>query len=515
MGCFGGFLHKQNNYAVSLTTTFYTENRKAALFASKMKKFHTRNLYVLFMFLHATHLLVDAWQTRGAPRLSVSPLPIGLGLESSIRSSHHARDLNSRSRRSIVLYSVDGDGSGGVVKQTLNILKQGAGLASAFGDEEFDEEEIERQLQEEEAEAEELRLQRLEQKNTQKKKDSSKDDEKSDGGDQQSVDLFQISKSILQESPHKNLTASNNGNVTNSEDATFGFELQRRLDAFDRRAKRTRIILLKRLALWAFDVCATTTAGGGGPDNNSHPPSLKRRRVDRNAFYSGILLVHLHLAKYVGVAACHPPTRDQIDELFQLADHDRSGTLNEEEFTNAVIVACIPITSRIVTYWSLLAVLPILVARTGGVLARVMRGSINSMPTSLVQRSLAIAEWAVEYALQIIFFSILVPNIFSRIDKEMRSRARAKAKRRNQNTSLWWLRMPSSQHFSQNENGDSSSSSLGKNKNGDDWNSNLSYWGEALGSFLPQWDSLVTPAWKEQDQQQQQKRRWKFWSKSG
>lgn len=227
-------------------------------------------------------------------------------------------------------------------------------------------------------------------------------------------------------------------------------QFQARLDAFDKRAKRTRIVLLKKVASWAFDVCATEERTGS---KRTTPPKSK---IDRNGFYSGMLLVHLNLAKYVGVAACHPPTRDQIDELFELADQDHSGYLDRTEFTNAVVVACAPITSRIAIYWSLLAILPVLVARTMGALnAHVLIRHSHRLPASLYQNVVAVLEWSIEHALSVVFFSLLVPKIFGEIDNLVRQRARQRAQRRSKNkngtagmTTLWWLRPSSSSSLS-------------------------------------------------------------------
>ena len=173
------------------------------------------------------------------------------------------------------------------------------------------------------------------------------------------------------------------------------------MDVFNRRARRTRIVLIKKIAAWAFEMSDTEQKG----------------RIDRASFYSGTLLVHLHLAKYVGVAACQPPTKEQIDELFHLADADSSHCLNEEEFTNAVVVATAPIASRIAVYWSLLAILPFLVAHTMGNVTRLLHRHLQSMPSSHYQKGLAVLEFAVQLVLSRAFFSILVPNIFGRIDR--------------------------------------------------------------------------------------------------
>jgi len=216
--------------------------------------------------------------------------------------------------------------------------------------------------------------------------------------------------------------------------------MDRKLAAFDRRARRTRIVLLRRVAAWAYGVCCERTGGSG--DDGSGSESNKKKGIDPAEFYSGVLLVHLHLAKYVGVAATNPPTRSEMQELFELADQDQSGYLNQDEFTDAVVVACAPVAGRIAVYWSLLGFLPVLVSRTMGGVAHLMRRHVDRLPPSLSRNLLAAAEWTVEHAFSLAFFSILVPFVFGKMDRAVRHYARKRAKRRNKDSSsLWWLKI--------------------------------------------------------------------------
>jgi len=54
--------------------------------------------------------------------------------------------------------------------------------------------------------------------------------------------------------------------------------------------------------------------------------------LDIDELYSGILMVHLQLAKFFGSAACKPPTRETVQNMFFDFDDDNSGSLNVEEF---------------------------------------------------------------------------------------------------------------------------------------------------------------------------------------
>jgi len=89
-----------------------------------------------------------------------------------------------------------------------------------------------------------------------------------------------------------------------------------------RRARWCSNPAFKRLTAWAFEVCDAEHS----------------KAVDKSELYAGILLVHLQIARYAGVAACHPPGREQIYDLFDLIDWQRTGYLNEEDFTDIVVV---------------------------------------------------------------------------------------------------------------------------------------------------------------------------------
>jgi Ca2+-binding EF-hand superfamily protein len=84
----------------------------------------------------------------------------------------------------------------------------------------------------------------------------------------------------------------------------------------------TRTKAFQRLVAWAFSAC----------DND------KTGEINKSELYAGILLVHVTLAKYAGAAACYPPTRQVIDELFEASDTDKSGTILEEEFTQIMVI---------------------------------------------------------------------------------------------------------------------------------------------------------------------------------
>jgi len=103
----------------------------------------------------------------------------------------------------------------------------------------------------------------------------------------------------------------------------------------------TRSAAFRRLTKWAFAQCDTDGTGG----------------VNQTELYTGIILVHLQLAKYAGAAACYPPSRAVIDSLFEASDDDKSGKIDENEFTQILMVCCAQITSRIFVYYAIIIML--------------------------------------------------------------------------------------------------------------------------------------------------------------
>ena len=103
----------------------------------------------------------------------------------------------------------------------------------------------------------------------------------------------------------------------------------------------TRTRAFKKLTKWAFAVCDKDGKG----------------ELSKAELYAGILLVHLNLAKYAGAAACYPPTRKVIDELFEASDDDQSGFIDEAEFEQILIICCAQISSRLFIYFLILILL--------------------------------------------------------------------------------------------------------------------------------------------------------------
>ena len=181
----------------------------------------------------------------------------------------------------------------------------------------------------------------------------------------------------------------------------------------------TRSQALRHLSQWAFEVCDADQSG----------------KIDEKAFYAGLLLVHLNLAKYVGVASCFPPNRTQVAELFELADQDQTGLLNKQEFSDAVAVCCARITSRIFIYYTIiLMAIPFLVSLAMRLLTPVLHPKIFDGTTRpWMGRILAALEWSVKHFVTLAFFSVIVPSVFTRVDE----RSRRLVKHRK-TPKYWW-----------------------------------------------------------------------------
>ena len=97
--------------------------------------------------------------------------------------------------------------------------------------------------------------------------------------------------------------------------------------------------------------------------------------LDSAELYSGVLLIHLELAKYFGPAACKPPSRSQVTSLFHQYDTDRSSTLSRPEFTSLCVLLLSNIAGRVafqllVTIALLPALAPLVVKHLAMILSR-------------------------------------------------------------------------------------------------------------------------------------------------
>jgi hypothetical protein len=89
-----------------------------------------------------------------------------------------------------------------------------------------------------------------------------------------------------------------------------------------------------KLVDWAFDAVDVDQSG----------------LVDKKELYSGLILIHLKLASYLGPAACRPASRTHVYEIFDLIDFDHSGNLNRVEFGTVMLLFSSQIITRVVLH---------------------------------------------------------------------------------------------------------------------------------------------------------------------
>ena len=97
-----------------------------------------------------------------------------------------------------------------------------------------------------------------------------------------------------------------------------------------------------------------------------------------------------------------------------------------------------PITSRIAIYYTVLALLPLLVNRCIAAFTYIMENQIiGQVPEHIYGKALAVLEWVFNNIFSVTIFSIVLPFVFGKVDLA----ARRYARKRYQQP-LWWLKMP-------------------------------------------------------------------------
>jgi len=103
--------------------------------------------------------------------------------------------------------------------------------------------------------------------------------------------------------------------------------------------------LFRYLSKYVFDEIDTDKSGG----------------VDEQELYTGLLLLHLYLASYLGPAAAKPASRQKVSLVFHMMDKNKNGILEEDEFLHAMAILCSHLVSRLAILMCLTVVLvPIL-----------------------------------------------------------------------------------------------------------------------------------------------------------
>jgi len=76
--------------------------------------------------------------------------------------------------------------------------------------------------------------------------------------------------------------------------------------------------------------------------------------VDKKDLYSGLLLIHLNLGKFAGIAACKPANSEYVYSVFDDLDVDCLGTLDRCQYQNAMDILSSQILRRVALQWSIM-----------------------------------------------------------------------------------------------------------------------------------------------------------------
>jgi hypothetical protein len=158
----------------------------------------------------------------------------------------------------------------------------------------------------------------------------------------------------------------------------------------------------QRLVHWAFSVCDNDGTG----------------ELGKAELFAGLLLVHLNLAKYAGPAACYPPSRHTVNQLFDAADANRNGGIDETEFSVIMGICCAQILSRIAVYYAILILfVPYLV---------------NYVIMYFLIEENSYQEMATKQLLSMAVFFLAIPLLWNKIDETSRVTIVKKGQRQSQ-----------------------------------------------------------------------------------
>jgi len=111
---------------------------------------------------------------------------------------------------------------------------------------------------------------------------------------------------------------------------------------------------LKRLAKKSASILTKTTFFSNIVNSSFESVDVdKSGGVTLEELYSGLLLIHLKMAVYVGAPACRPASKKYVTEVFHIVDTDGSGTLDREEFALVMQILYSQVFTRIVIQWTL------------------------------------------------------------------------------------------------------------------------------------------------------------------
>jgi len=85
--------------------------------------------------------------------------------------------------------------------------------------------------------------------------------------------------------------------------------------------------------------------------------------IGKNEFYSGLLLIHISIAKYAGFIACTPPTHELAFSFFENLNVKKTGLISKEEYVRAMATLSSRIITRVAIQWIILImILPVYIS---------------------------------------------------------------------------------------------------------------------------------------------------------
>lgn len=144
--------------------------------------------------------------------------------------------------------------------------------------------------------------------------------------------------------------------------------------------------------------------------------------VDKKEVYAGLLLIHLNLSKYAGIAACKPATCERVYSVFDEVDVDCVGTLTRTQFNEAISILSLQILQRVAIQWSVMSliVVPIIlrsihffqvIQYTGLTLIAGFEVIIPSVARLLLETVLVVITVVYDFVNGIILFATCLPFV--------------------------------------------------------------------------------------------------------
>lgn len=129
--------------------------------------------------------------------------------------------------------------------------------------------------------------------------------------------------------------------------------------------------------------------------------------IDKTELYSGLILIHLNLAAYIGAAACRPVSKAYLDEIFDLLDTDGTGDLHRDEFLCIMTMLCSNIVLRVCIQIAMTFLIVPILAQYGMDLYEYLSGVVRIV-IALLDAQEVLTEWLWKQTLNVM--NLIVPS---------------------------------------------------------------------------------------------------------